>query len=148
MTIAEYMNNWMNEITKDMVVKYDVLGFRASGQWEKELSTSLDANQFHYHGEIKGMNYTYWMEHGRKAGKFPPINAIKKWIDDKNISYEGITKNSLAFLIARKIANEGTTVRPGIVSDAITEQRINELIKNVGRIFTTQVQSDVINTFK
>lgn len=146
--IKDIIQSWLDETQKDLVVKYDQLGFRASGDWERSLSNSINETGGGYHAAIEGANYTYWMEHGRKAGKFPPRSAILKWIEDKGIIAEGISKNSLAFLIARKIANEGTKIRPGIVSDVITQDRINQLIKDIGIFYTAQVKSDIIKTFK
>lgn len=131
-----------------MVVKYDQLGFRASGDWERSLKNTINETPTGFHATIEGNHYTYWMENGRKAGKFPPRNAILDWINQKGIVAEGISKNSLAFLIARKIANEGTKIRPGIVSDVLTQDRINQLIKDIGVFYTAQVKSDIIKTFK
>jgi len=45
---------------------------------------------------------------GRNAGKFPPKEAIEQWIVDKGIVPDDISIESLAFLIGRKIAKEGT----------------------------------------
>jgi hypothetical protein len=144
----DIIQNWLNETQTLMVDKYDQLGFRASGEWEQSLSNSIEEKEGSFVAKIEGANYTYWMEHGRKPGKFPPMAAIRKWIDDKGIIAENITRNSLAFLIARKIAREGTQIRPGIVSDVITQERIDSLIKDIGALFVTQVKSDVIKAFK
>lgn len=146
--IKDIIQDWLNETQDLMVVKYDQLGFRASGDWEKSLTSQVQQTQTGFHATIEGANYTYWMENGRKAGKFPPRAAILEWIEQKNIVAEGITKNSLAFLIARKIAREGTKVRPGIVSDVLTQDRINKLIQDIGVFYTAQIKSDVIKTFK
>lgn len=146
--IKDIIQSWLDETQKDMVVKYDQLGFRASGDWEKALENLVIESTTGYHATIKGANYTYWMENGRKAGKFPPRNAILDWINQKGIVAEGISNNSLAFLIARKIAREGTKVRPGLISDVLTQDRINKLIQDIGVFYTAQIKSDVIKTFK
>lgn len=148
MTIKETISEWLGETQELMVKKYDEWGFRASGDWEKSLEDEVTEANYKYTGTISGANYTYWMEHGRKPGKFPPRNAILKWINDKGIIAEGISKNSLAFLIARKIANEGTRVRPGIVSDVITQQRVQDLYDKIGQVFINEVRSDVIKELK
>lgn len=148
MTIKETISEWLGETQELMVKKYDELGFRASGDWEKSLENEVIEGSGKYTGTISGANYTYWMEHGRKPGKFPPRSAILKWINDKGIIAEGISQNSLAFLISRKIANEGTKVRPGIVSDVITQQRVQELFSKIGQVFINEVRSDVIKELK
>lgn len=58
-------------------------------------------------------SYWYYVEKGRKSGKFPPINKIEEWVKIKPIiptSYNGKipTTKQLSFLIARKIAKKGT----------------------------------------
>lgn len=148
MTIKETISEWLGETQELMVKKYDELGFRASGDWAKSLENEVTEANYKYTGTISGANYTYWMEHGRKPGKFPPRNAILKWITDKGIIAEGISQNSLAFLIARKIAQEGTRMRPGIVSDVITEQRVRDLYDKIGQVFINEVRSDVIKELK
>ena len=58
--------------------------------------------------------YWYYVENGRKAGRFPPISKILDWIRIKPvIPYSDNrgrlpTEEQLAFLIARKIAEQGT----------------------------------------
>lgn len=64
--------------------------------------------------EMQLAKYWKWVEEGRKPGKFPPIDKILKWIQDKPVRPKPNEKGKLpspkplAFLIARKIANEGT----------------------------------------
>ena len=62
-------------------------------------------------------DYYKYVENGRKAGKFPPVDAIKKWITIKPVIPSGKngklpTENQLAYLIGRKIAREGTRANP------------------------------------
>ena len=58
--------------------------------------------------------YWWYVENGRKSGKFPPVDNILKWIEWKPIlpkpDKDGKlpTPEQLAFLIGRKIADEGT----------------------------------------
>lgn len=72
----------------------------------------------------------YWkfVENGRGPGKFPPIDKIREWIEIKPVipqAYNGKlpTVNQLAFLIARKIALEGTE---GTNFFSRTQESINE----------------------
>ena len=63
---------------------------------------------------------------GRQPGSYPPINAIVQWLIDKKIKpSKKQTLNSLAFVIARKMAEEGNMVfrgkRSGIDLDDILE---------------------------
>lgn len=54
---------------------------------------------------------SYWMyiEYGRGPGKFPPIEAIQNWMTVKHIvPQRDYTVPQVSYLIARKIAREGT----------------------------------------
>lgn len=62
-------------------------------------------------------NYWKYVEYGRKAGKWPPIDKIRDWIKVKPVLPTEMTlkngkkrlptENQLAYLIARKIGTEG-----------------------------------------
>lgn len=61
---------------------------------------------------LKMEEYYKWVEEGRAPGRFPPPDAIMSWIEMKPIIPDDRTgklptENQLAFLISRKIAEEG-----------------------------------------
>jgi hypothetical protein len=92
------------------------------------------------------------LETGRKPGKRPPIDVVEKWIVDKGIIPDGgISTRSLAFLIARKIGEEGTQLfrdggNSGVISDAINEQIIKEkVIDRISISFRDYVINEFIN---
>jgi hypothetical protein len=93
--------------------------------------------------DISLLDYWKYIEYGRKAGKFPPLQSIEEWIKVKGIQpmtrtqasvkrwtqHRGrIRRNdgripsikSLAFLIGRKIKEEGIQPRP-ILATAIDD---------------------------
>ena len=51
------------------------------------------------------------IEFGRKPGRFPPVRPLRLWVRRKGIA-KGRAVNSVAFLIARKIARKGIVPRP------------------------------------
>ena len=57
-------------------------------------------------------NYAAAVEYGRRAGKFPPIDAIYQWLRKKTSGTTAEATRSHAFLIARKIARQGSTPHP------------------------------------
>jgi hypothetical protein len=63
---------------------------------------------------LRGDQAIYYFSEGRKAGKFPPLLAIKQWAKDHDLDpfrdKKGrfITFDSRAYLIGRKIAKKGT----------------------------------------
>lgn len=54
------------------------------------------------------LDYYIYIENGRKSGKFPPINVIKKWMVSKGIP----ESNNTAYVIARKISKKGIPAKP------------------------------------
>lgn len=59
-----------------------------------------------------------YVENGRKAGKFPPIDNILEWVKAKpqlarpnRLDRKELAPKQLAFLVARKIATKG--IQPG-----------------------------------
>ena len=84
-------------------------------------------------------DYWKYVENGRAAGKFPPIDSIVQWIHVKPIIPKAYGRKvpstqQVAFMIGRKIANEGTkptkalqnTLESGLVSDL--EDQLCDLI--------------------
>ena len=65
-------------------------------------------------------DYWKYVEHGRKPGKFPPVGAILNWISVKPIiprpDADGNipSPKSLAYLIGRKIEQEGIEPHPAL----------------------------------
>jgi hypothetical protein len=95
------------------------------------------------------MKYFTVLETGRKPGKRPPISVIEQWIKDKPIIPDGISTKSLAFLIAKKIGEEGSLLhreggKSGVISQSINDQVIKEKLTDV---LTDKFRDYVINEF-
>jgi hypothetical protein len=140
MTTAEVLEIEFESIKVDLIKKYDELNLRASGDWANSLESVINEKDHITNIKLYGNNYTEQLIKGREPGKFPPIKSIEKWIYDKGIRAIGkeISISSLAFLIARKIANEGTKIYQkggtDLVSSVITPQRIQSIINRVSEI--------------
>ena len=86
----------------------------ASGDLLNNIEYEITRGDFTYTIYVKMKDYWYYVENGRKAGKMPPIDNILNWIRVKPVlprpNAEGKlpTPQQLAFLIARKIGEEGT----------------------------------------
>lgn len=86
----------------------------ASGNLLNNIEYEITRGDFTYTIYVKMKDYWYFVENGRKAGKWPPIQNILDWIKIKPVlprpNAEGKlpTPQQLAFLIARKIGEEGT----------------------------------------
>jgi len=158
--MEEIINNWLTQLETDLIKNYDRLGLRASGRWAKSLDKFIDNKNNKISLGIKGERYTGALEYGRKKttstqASSPTLREqIRKWIDDKGITpKDKISKDSLAYLIARKIHKEGIKVpnkynAGGLVTDVITKKRIQELNKAIGLNLIATFKSDIIKDFK
>lgn len=84
----------------------------------------------------------------KRGGGFPPIKAIKEWIKEKPISLKGGVKlETAAFLIGRKIYEEGIKPKPFIQTsieraiedseDAVYDALENDIGFTIEESFTT-----------
>ena len=86
----------------------------ASGDLLNNIEYEVTRGDFTYTIYVKMRDYWYYVENGRKAGKWPPIDNILNWIKIKPVlprpNAEGKlpTPQQLAFAIATKIGKEGT----------------------------------------
>lgn len=92
--------------------------------------------------ELLGYDYIYFIDKGRRPGRFPPVNIIRDWVRSKLGISEERENNSVAFLVGRKIANEGTNIYQnqsrGIELDRLVEETLNELQKELPEYAATE----------
>lgn len=140
--ITGILNKYGAQITANL--KADIKGksltphgvLNASGKLADSIRYEADNNGL----KVFALDYFYYVEKGRKGGKRPPMKVIEQWITDKGILIEEKKKKSLAFLIARKIGQEGTS---------IYQQGGTQLLENiVTDELKGQIQSELILTFK
>lgn len=134
----------VNDIKTKRVTKYGAVN--ASGKLAESVRYDVTNN-----GEtlrVYAEDYIYYLVHGRKNGKRPPKQAIREWIDAKGISPDGISKDSLAFLIARKIGEVGTTIYQqggsDLVSDIITDELVIQVKQELNDRLIALFQSDLV----
>lgn len=132
---------------KDLIQRKPVTKFgsvNASGK----LKDSVHYDIKDYVMRVYALDYIYYVEHGRKAGKYPPKKAIRDWIESKPTAQSNFgwsvasesKKNSIVFLIQRKIAEEGTTIYKQGGSMLLEDILSNDL--------RGQIKSELILTFK
>lgn len=91
-------------------------------------------------------NYYWYVENGRKAGKFPPIQKIEDWIKikpvlpykDKNGKLP--TLNQLTYLIGRKIKEKG------IQGKHLLQKSVDEIYKEIEDRLVDALSEDLHNT--
>jgi hypothetical protein len=129
MSLIKALEQWNEDRKVDLIKSYRQSGLKASGRWERELSSKVEDKGSRIKVLIEGAAYTEQLIRGRKpttsttAGNPTLRQAIRQWIDDKPINTTGISKDSLAFLIARKIHRYGIRV-PNKYNDGIFIDRV------------------------
>ena len=77
-----------------------------------------------------GVDYLYYLDQGRGAGKFPPVDEIVKWVATKAVSIS-------PYLVGRKIAREGTEIfkdkSRGIQLDQKRKILLDEINQNAAK---------------
>jgi hypothetical protein len=149
--VAKILKNELELLKTELIKEYDSLGMRSSGKW----ADALEVQTTETSGKVLGLNYSEQLEFGRRAGKFPPRQAIEQWIRDKGLAsrIEGqISVSTLAFLIARKIAREGWKREQfggvELISKVVTAERIQKILDKVGFEYRLEFQSSIIKELK
>lgn len=144
MTDQEVIKEEIEAILNDIIQIYEQSGRKASGQFEEGLEAIYEP----YKATIRGFVYLAGRGKTKKKGKAgePTLQqSILKWLQVKGIRAveANVSQKSLAYLIARKIHEEGTNRSEWlrIYEQVITPQRIDSIIDrisqlNVNRIIT------------
>ncbi len=145
---------YLEQLRLKLIAKYDELGLRASGKYADELEAEVKPNKL----IMYGADHSYFIEHGRREGKFPPRQDMLDWIETKRglptIFRE--KKKQFAFIIARKIAKEGIKVPnefnkgkaiSAVVDDFLAND-IAKMLEELGDVFLASIKVDILNLFK
>jgi hypothetical protein len=140
----------IKKITDDFVVelknKLTANGSNASGNLAKSIRGIVKQNGKYVVISIQLEDYWQYVENGRKAGKYPPINAIKNWISVKPVLPRPLksgklpTANQLAFLIARKISKVGIKPKPFLKPTITDFDLINKVYNEVVNLLNKQLE--------
>lgn len=134
---TDILENEITLLVEDLKAKHIELGMKASGNWINTIEPEVKGLK----GIVYGAPYTEQLVNGRAPGKFPPVEMIRRWVVDKGIAViqESAAISSLAFLIARKIAREGTNYfKQGgtdLIEAVITPERIQSIIDKVTEFY-------------
>lgn len=130
----------VEQIKKEIFESYISKGLVASGEFGRELKVNDLGNRV----TITAPAHVYQMELGRKAGAFPPVSAIKKWIQDKNRTAGTDIPEEAAYAIAYVIKRDGIKVPNkynggGVVSDVINPERVKRLTLDINKIIKAKI---------
>lgn len=158
MTDNQIIKNWLSDVQKDLIINYDNLGLRASGNWANTLEQFNDVTARGYHIGIKGERYTGALENGRSRNSNQSPEALEawvgwagstilaQWVEDKGL-------NINPFAVAWNIARNGWTVpnqhnRGGLVSNVVTTEKVSDLNRKLVLNRVDELRSDLIERLK
>ena len=98
-------------IVDDLRQEIMAQGHNATGKLSKSLKYKVKVENNAITLNIYAWDYAKWVEHGRRAGKMPPVDLIFEWVKTKGISDPDKTQRSIAYAIAKAIARDGTPLR-------------------------------------
>lgn len=130
----------VEQIKKEIFESYVSKGLVASGEFGRDLKV----NDLGDRVTITAPHYVVQMVQGRKAGSFPPVSAIKKWIQDKNRTVGANIPEEAAFAIAYVMKRDGIKVPNkfnggGVVSDIINPERVKRLTLDINKIIKAKI---------
>jgi hypothetical protein len=125
----------------------------ASGELVNSIRFEFSPNEL----KIFGKQYIGALQYGRKpttgSATQPTLRErIREWIDVKGIQPDDdISKDSLAYLIARKIHEEGTLIyqktggeSSGLLDDVINVDLVEEIRRNIILYYTQEIKSNIL----
>ena len=151
--IAEKVKTYLDQTIPELIKSYEGKGLRASGQYARELKSTVTTSGTKINAKITGPIQSIFMEGGRGPNKIQDHQAVKnlgwylqQWVKDK-----GIEVNPYA--AAHKIVNEGIQVpnphNPGgVISDVINDDWFDKLNEILRLDVITDIKSDVLKQFK
>ena len=143
-TTTEILTAFMNAVASETIKQQKELGIRSSGASAQSLRVQVFSPN-----EVGLFGSAYFLQQslGRRPGRFPPIASIVEWIKQKPIRLQGITAESLAFIIARKIAREGTDIfegkRKGLNIREIFAKLLTQTVTALTKEKVFQIRSEI-----
>lgn len=151
------LNRVLNEIVQDVAVTYKEKLINNNKSSSGTLIKSIKAEPAKlqgnlYTGSLSLAEHWKYVEYGRKPGKFPPINNLITWVQEKNLLPRPTTLSeankikSLAYLIGRKIAKDG--IQPGGYLGSSLDEVLAKYDNKLKQAVSQDIDSELILLFK
>lgn len=126
-------------LSKEQELKQEIKnkGKEATGKLINSVRSEVSSTGSRVDLDIYAEGYLKHVEQGRKAGKYPPVQPIKKWMAAKGIEPEAL------FPILNKIKKEGIAPVP-ITKEIKTE----DIASIVAKAISEPLQDSIARTFK
>lgn len=151
-TLDEFDKKLISDLRKSL----DAAGTTASGKTKDSLNSDITLDSY----KLYGRKFIFGLEYGRKpttgGGNGSLKGIILEWIKVKNIiPRDKISRETLAFLIARKMHKKGDLLHrtkqnyrkmnapTGIINSVINDGRIKELSKRLILDFVKSAKTEI-----
>jgi hypothetical protein len=157
--IEEILKKEGDAIIRDLQSAMASTGANASGRTSASLLNEVSASGISRATMLitGGIGWKF-VEQGRgktkEDGNGELLGIIKQWIKDKGIATpEGFTEDSFAYVVTRKIHQQGTNLwikqtRRDIYTSVINEERINSITSQITKTFIVNATSNVVEALK
>lgn len=143
--VMELVSSELEALKQKVIENQKNSGLVASGRTIASMKVEVTEDG----GVLWGRSPFGTLETGRKPGKVPAgfWKIIRQWMDDKGIQVQ--KPDSFAYLVARKIANEGTQLFRNGGRDDIYSPEVKDTVERVsqgiGILFGSEVEHININ---
>ena len=139
----EVLNSFGRLLVEDYKESLIYNSVNASDDLYKSVKYYFESDNRFLEVQLELESYYWYVENGRKAGKFPPIQAIEEWIKvkpvlpytDKNGKLP--TLNQLTYLIGRKIKEDG------IEGKHLLQKSVDDIYREIEKSLVEALSKDL-----
>ena len=136
-----------NQIANIYRKKMDAADYNKQGElYNFKWTTEWKDNLFEVNFDLP--SYFPFAEYGRRPGKFPPPDAILKWVQFKRLvprpGRDGKvpSTNQLVYLISRKIATKGTEGKH-LFEKTLNDQSLDNLADKLVELIIAELEKEI-----
>ena len=136
-----------NQIADIYRKKMDAADYNKQGElYNFKWTTEWKGNLFEVYFDLP--QYFHFAENGRRPGKFPPPDAILKWVQFKRLvprpGRDGKvpSTNQLVYLISRKIATKGTEGKH-LFEKTLDDPSLDNLADKLVELITAEFEKEI-----
>ena len=144
--LLRIVQNWGNELSENLRNTLRKNKTNASSVLSQSIASIAKPTPQGFNLKVEMEDYWQYVEEGRRAGKMPPIKNIYEWIQTKKSVQTLISRSkdkrkatqSLAYVIAQKIAKHGTRAQP-FIRQNVNEKALQVLSDRIGEYIRKQL---------
>lgn len=133
--ITKNLESFNDEIKDDIIRK----GIKNTGGAASSLKVVNKGNSY----VSVGNDYIEVLDTGRSPGKYAPVKNIQEWVRTKLGITDDKKMKQVAFLVNRKIKNEGTAIYKNKAKGLEIDKKINKLSDNLRKDLMVFAIADV-----